>query len=364
VSESTLPVLLADRAAYKARLEAILPQVITGTTASANDIAAAAGFVLMYVAAIEGQNPVRPSTVIWMSAPLGESHRSDKDRRAYYKAAMRSERAVVELCQRWGTDHRPWYANNSREPLRDETFRTWAENGVLLSGAGVGTTSPGARYTLSRDFARLLDPGLTGDDLDAAINTWQDRHLSPTGRARAQRARAAVQAGSEVVVNLPGGQTRTLHTGLSSEILKGVIEQFAPVALRDPAVVFISQPGEKVEPVDGQLLQVLGLPIDQQRLLPDCLLADLAEDRDTLWLVEVVATDGPVTEERKATFLTWATQHGVRAVRCRFLTAFASRTAGPFKRLVPQLARGSYAWFLDEPDAVLSWEELAGGSEA
>ncbi len=335
----------------------MLPQSITGTTATCNEIAGAAALVLMYVGAVDGTNPVRPTTVTWASADL-TSHRSGEERRAYYSAAMRSERSVEKLCQSWGIDHKPWYAQNSREPLRDETFRAWADNGVLLTAAAVGTTSPGARYTFSGGFARLLDPALSGDALQQAIATWQASHLTPTGRARAQRTRSVADVGVGVAVSMPGGQTRTLRIGPSSEILKGVIEQFAAVALKDPAVVFISQSGEKVDPIDGALLARLGLPIDQQKLLPDCLMADLAEDRDTLWLVEIVASDGPVDEQRKASFLAWATNHGVRAEQCRFLTAFKSRTAGPFKKAIPQLARGSFAWFLDEPEAVLSWDDL------
>ncbi|HZD14495.1 MAG TPA: hypothetical protein VE196_05080 [Pseudonocardiaceae bacterium] len=62
---------------------------------------------------------------------------------------------------------------------------------------------------------------------------------------------------------------------------------------------------------------------------------------------------------RKQLFLRWATDHGVLAERCRFLTAFASRTSSEAKKALPRLARGTYAWFLDEPDGVLSWEDLA-----
>lgn len=353
-----LPALLDDRAAYKARLEQILPQWITGTTASANDIAAAVAFVLAYCGSLDGARPIRPSTVTWMRDGIA-AFRGDDDRRAYYTAAMRSKRAVEALCEEWGVvEARGWYADNTREPIRDETLRTWAENGALRIGAAVETTSPGARYTLAPEFAALLDPALQGDALEAAIEEWQKSHLSPTGRARAVRAHARAKAGEAVTVQLPGGGTRDLHPGTSSHIIRGVIEEFAPARLSDPAVIFISQSGEKINVVDDALLRRLGLPVDQQRLLPDLLLADLDPALDELWLVEVVATDGAIGDERKADLLDWATSHGVRSDRCRFLTGFASRTDPSFKRLLPRLARGSYAWFLDEPDGLLAWADL------
>jgi len=352
----SLPQLLADRNAYHERLHRILPASLTGTTATANDAAAAAAFVLMYVGAVDRRNAIRPTTIIWMSDAIA-SHRSDEQRVAYHAAATRSERAVKQLCEQWGISHAPWYATNSREQLRDETIRGWIDNGAVLVGSDIGTTSPGARYTFASGFAALFDPGLDGDTLVSAIVEWQRHHLTPTGRARAARARQTAQSQAGVVVNLPGGGTRLLHTGKASLILKGVIEDFT-ASLSDPAVVFISQSGEKVNVVDRALLDHLGLSVDVQRLLPDCLIADLAEDRDELWFVEVVYSDGPITEERRAAFVAWATGHGLREAQCRFLTAFESRTSRIFKNRLPLIARGTFVWFLDEPDGLLAWGDL------
>lgn len=152
------------------------------------------------------------------------------------------------------------------------------------------------RYPLATDFARLLDPALTGDELHQRVREWQDRNLTMPARLRTQRARDAARAGHAITVTLPGGGSRKLLPGQSSVILKGVIEEWTKM-LDDPVVVFISQSGEKVNVLDGQLLTVLGLSIDHQRFLPDCLIADLGHE--SLWLVEVVASAGPVTEERR-----------------------------------------------------------------
>ncbi|MFG2993722.1 BsuBI/PstI family type II restriction endonuclease [Streptomyces sp. NPDC048257] len=156
---------------------------------------------------------------------------------------------------------------------------------------------------------------------------------------------------------LPGAGTRTLHPGASSWILKGVVEKFA-ASLVEPNVLFISQPGEKVNLLDGKALKDMGLEVDQATLLPDCLMADLAPSRDEFWFIEVVASDGPVTEERRQALIDWATAHGLEAEKCRFLTAFESRTASEAKKSLPVLAHGSYAWFANEPDGLLSWDEL------
>ncbi|HYZ09745.1 MAG TPA: hypothetical protein VE709_14415 [Pseudonocardiaceae bacterium] len=146
----------------------------------------------------------------------------------------------------WGeADKTTWYATNIREGVRDETVPAWRRNGALIVDESVPATSSHGRYSLASDFAALLDPNLTGDDLEQNVRDWQDRHLTMTARLRAQRARDAARAGHAIVVLLPGGVARNLLPGQSRVILKGVIEEWTKL-LDDPVVVFISQSGEKV----------------------------------------------------------------------------------------------------------------------
>jgi BsuBI/PstI restriction endonuclease domain/BsuBI/PstI restriction endonuclease HTH domain len=350
----TLPALLPDRASYKMRLEEILPASVTGTTASCNEIAGAAAFTLMYVGAVEGERQVRPLMVTQMDSQTAML-RDDEDRLAWHRAAERSAKAIETLTESWGISSRqPWYAADSREGIRDETFRVWAANGALRVDESISTTSSKPRYSFTREFAALLDPALDGAALRAAIDKWQQGHLTPTARLRSQRQREQERRRSAVIVHLPDGGFRELLVGPSSDILKGVVEEFTRY-LSQPTVLFVSQPGEKVNVVDSELLRALRLPIDQQRLLPDALIVDLDPGRDEFWFVEVVATDGPVDDDRKARLLGWAVSSGLDPGRCRFLTAFASRTSREAKKALPTLARGTFAWFLTEPDALLFW---------
>jgi hypothetical protein len=353
----TLPALLPDRAAYKMRLEAILPASVTGTTASCNEIAGAAAFTLVYVGATGADRMARPMMVMQMDSQTA-MFRNDEDRLAWHRAAQRSARAIDALAASWGiTNRQPWYAADSREGIRDETFRVWVANGALLTDESISTTSSKSRYFLDPDFAALLDPALDGDALDEAIDAWQRTHLSATARLRARRLREQERRRNAVIVHLPDGGTRELLVGPSSDILKGVIEEFTGY-LAQPTVLFISQPGEKVNVVDSELLRTLRLSVDQQRLLPDALIVDLDPGRDEFWFVEVVATDGPVDDDRKKRLLGWAMVNGLDPGKCRFLTAFKSRTSAQAKKALPLLARNTFAWFLDEPDALLSWGDL------
>lgn len=92
----TLPALLPDRAAYKTRLEAILPAAVTGTTASCNEIAGAAAFTLMYVGAVGGERKARPLMVTQMDSQTA-MFRSDEDRLVWHRAAERGAKAILLL---------------------------------------------------------------------------------------------------------------------------------------------------------------------------------------------------------------------------------------------------------------------------
>ncbi|MFJ6945538.1 BsuBI/PstI family type II restriction endonuclease [Streptomyces wuyuanensis] len=327
-------------------------------TSTANRAASAIVFVAMYVGAIGDRKPIRPSTVTWMSDAVAE-RRSDADRRGYYRAAMTGEKAVEAFCDQIGvTRGKIWYANNSREPVRDESIDALINNGAVLNiRTDLSTNSPLARYVLNPDFAALFSPDLNDLEFGDAVARWRDAHLSVTGRRRAQLLRDPARNSESVSVTLPGADTRTLHPGPSSLILKGVAEEFSK-HLQQPNILFISQPGEKVNLLDGRDLEAMGIPVDQNSLLPDCLMADLDDGRDEVWFIEAVFSGGEITNERKASLLAWATSHGLRAEQCRFLSAFESRTHSEARRALSTLADGSFAWFRDEPGYVLAWDVI------
>jgi hypothetical protein len=74
--------------------------------------------------------------------------------------------------------------------------------------------------------------------------------------------------------------------------------------------------------------------------LPDAVIVDIDITPVTFWLVEVVATDGPVDEERRQKLRGWAAANSINPDHCRFLTAFASRSSAPARRRLKDLAAG------------------------
>lgn len=346
------------------RLELVFPKAAFDTALS-NPLAAWAVAAMLYVDAVvpafddvpDDATWARPATVVWMSDDAYA--RSDPASRAAWRAAAaRGKKHVEELMTGWGLRFVPKYGDNTREGVRDETWPKWAGEGAVRIKPGVKTTSSAGRWALTDAFADLFDPTLAGDPLLAQIEAFRDAHMTPGGKVKAHIARQRDNQEHAVDVALPGGVIRSLEPGEASVILKGVIEQWAPARLLDPVVLTISEPGDKVYTADAATIRSLGLEIDQTTLLPDALLADIGITPPEFWVVEAVATDGPIDDDRKRALLRWAVEQRIPEGSVQFLTAFGSRNAMPAKRRLKDIATGTFAWYADEPGRELAWYEL------
>ena len=112
----------------------------------------------------------------------------------------------------------------------------------------------------------------------------------------------------------------------------------------NPAVVWISESRKKVVEQDDKLLRLLGIKISPEKLLPDVILADTVGVELLFVFVEVVSTDGPIHEERRAALLKLITDAGFKPEQAAFVTAFQSRDHAAFKKTVASLAWSSFAW--------------------
>jgi hypothetical protein len=354
-----LPAIECER-----RLGLIFPRAAFDTVLS-NPLAAWSVVAMLYVDAIVpagGSVPddatwARPMTVAWMS-DAAYARDDAASRGAWTAAQAGGKNKVAALLARWGLPFEQRYADNSREGVRDETWPRWLDEGAVRLRPGVKTSSSAGRWALTDAFADLFDPELQDDALTDAIDAYRDEHMSPGGRVKALTARQRAEKTHAVSVTLPGGTVRQLEPGEASVILQGVIEEWAPVRLADPVVLTISEPGDKIYTADSQTIQRLGLAIDVTRLLPDALLVDIAADPPTFWVVEVVASDGPIDEERKRALLVWAARQNIPEGSLKFLTAFGSRAAPPARRRLKDLAAGTFAWYADEPARELAWYKL------
>lgn len=338
------------------RLPVIFPEGIEHRNYLIREMAAKTVFVMLYVGAVEGTDHwLRPDQVTKMT-DVQAAGTADSERLAWAKESLIPGK-MKDVAGRW-------YAQNTREPIRDETLRV----GLVLTGAviersGLPTTSAKPRYALSREFVALFDESISEEKALRKIKNWQLKHLSPGALARIQILKQGVVIGTEgvgILVTFPNGETRMMAAGESSVISKAVIEVFAPRFLKTPGVVFLSESGNKVVARDDKLAKSIGLDIRADRNLPDIILVDIGPKSPLIVFIEVVATDGAITQSRKDALLDIASQAGFNLKNVAFVSAFSDRRAGAYRKLASELTWGSFVWFRSEPDMILI---LRKGSE-
>jgi hypothetical protein len=323
------------------RLPLIFPEGTPHRQYCIRELAASTVFAMLYIGAVEGAGQyLGPKHVYRMTGE--QAARADDDAR----------RGYARTAETTGTR---WYADNTREPIRDETLREGlVPLGAVTGREDVATTSGKPRYALKADFAALLDPTLTGSALEKSVEAWQQANLSRGALARISIMRMGAAAGAAGIrVTFPNGETRQLGAGPSSVIAQAVIEVFAPGFLERPAVLWLSESANKVVARDDELAAAIGLQIEVDKNLPDLILADLGPSEPLLVFVEVVATDGAITARRKDVLLALTNAAGFRRSQVAFVTAYLDRDSPGFKKTVSALAWGSFAWFASEPDQIV-----------
>jgi hypothetical protein len=331
------------------RLPLIFPEGIENRVYCTRELAASTVFAAIYIGAVEGLEGVLGPVHVYRMTVEQAAESSYALRRAYAEN-IRAKRHVAG--QRW-------YADNTREPIRDETLRDGlVAVGAVIRREDLPTTSGAPRYILKADFAALFDPALADADLKSAIAAYQAKHLSAAALARVSIMLAGATASTSTVpVTFPNGLTRNLAPGPSSIISRAVVEVFAPRFLEQPAVLWLSESGNKVVVQDDKLAAKLGLNIEPGKNLPDLIIADVGGEHPLFVFVEVVATDGAMHQRRKAAMLALTDAAGFSRDHVAFLTAYAHREAAGYRKTVSQLAWGSLAWFAAEPDhLVIMWD--------
>lgn len=342
--------VLLNRDEVRARLLRIFPEGSPFRVNTTNPAAASTIFTALYIGAIAGRDQwLGPKHVYRMTEE--QALQITPEARAWYIAEIRRPKGEIP--------GRRWYQDNTREGIRDDTLREGlVAIGAVVELSGVPTTSSKPRYALTEAFAALFDADLQDEAFEAAITSWQSAALSAGAQARlAINRRGAGKAVDQVLVTFPNGETRHLKPGPSSEITKAVIEVFAPRFLREPVVLSISESGNKVITRDDELAKSIGLNIEADKNLPDAILVDLGPEHPLLVFVEVVATDGPISERRKTALEDLVTKAGFPTEHVAFVTAYLDRSAAPFKKTVNTLAWGSYAWFAAEPEGLIIFSD-------
>lgn len=340
------------------RLPLIFPEGTENRNDVINPISAKTIFVMFYAGAIEGSGRwIRPKQVAVMTD--AQAAMTDDDSRIQWTEDTLKSKVKIPPGR--------WYADTSREGVRDDCIKKGLiPLNAVIERKDLPTTSPKPRYAIRTDLAALFDENLTLSELDERIRQWQEQNLSTTALRRTTLLKGGHVAdpnGEAVYVNCPNGERRIMAPGDSSTISKAVIESFSERFLQKPALILLSESRKKIVFNDDEIAREIGININSAKILPDIILFDLGAsdpiNEALLLFVEVVATDGAITQQRKEQLLALAKEGGYDDRNIAFMTAFMDRNNKAYRKSVSKIAWGTFVWFMSEPDKIIHLNDCA-----
>ena len=231
----------------------------------------------------------------------------------------------------WARDnYAATYAPNTRETFRRQTMHQFRDAGLVLYNPDKpdrAVNSPASVYQLAPVALALLTKFGTGDWPEALAT-----YLAEKGKLAERYARERDM--QRIPVTIGNGETLSLSPVEHSELIRDIIEQFAPRFAPGSVLIYAGDTGEKLGFFDKDRLSDLGVTVDHHGKMPVVVLHYV--DRDWLLLVESVTSHGPVDAKRHAELmalfagssagLVYVTAFPTRAIMARYLTEIAWET--------------------------------------
>ena len=230
------------------------------------------------------------------------------------------------------------YAPNTRETFRRQTIHQFVAVGIALynpDNPGRPVNSPKAVYQIEPDTLALLRSFAT-----AAWSKNLAAYLENRTTLVAQYAREREM--QKLPVKLSTGEEIRLSPGNHSELIKAIIEGFAPRFAPGGVLVYAGDTGDKWGYFDKELLAKLGVVVDGHGKMPDVVL--YYPERGWLLLVESVTSHGPVDGKRHAEL---SELFAASTAGLVYVTAFPSRSV--MMRYLCEIAWETEVWCADAP---------------
>jgi hypothetical protein len=256
----------------------------------------------------------------------------------------------------WAREHYgKEYAPNTRETFRRQTMHQFCDAGVALYNPDKPdrpVNSPNAVYQIEPAALKLLrsfGKAQWHDDLTA--------YLAERETLVAMYAKEREQ--NRIPVEIAPGKKITLSPGEHSELIRAIIEDFAPRFAPGSALVYAGDTGDKWGYFDVALLMELGVAVDSHGKMPDVVLH--FTEKNWLLLVESVTSHGPVDGKRHAELAKLFAGSNAGLV---YVTAFPSRSI--MGRYLGDIAWETEVWVSDAPSHLIHFngERFLGPYEA
>ena len=193
----------------------------------------------------------------------------------------------------WAKEHyQKEYAPNTRETFRRQSMHQFIEAGICLYNPDKldrPVNSPKAVYQIEFNLLQVLQTYGTEQYM-----TMLQHYLSKRQTLAAMYAREREK--NMIPLKLKDGQTILLSAGEHSQLIKDIVIEFGARYVPGGSLVYAGDTGNKHGFFDIELLESLGVKLDNHGKLPDVVIYD--SEKNWLFLIEAVTSHGPVDHKR------------------------------------------------------------------
>ena len=234
------------------------------------------------------------------------------------------------------------YAPNTREMFRRQTMHQFCNAGLALYNPDQPdrpVNSPKAVYQIEPAALKLLRSFDTPK--------WR-RNLAVylAKRETLVTRYALAREQNRIPVKIAPGKEITLSPGKHSELIRDIIENFAPRFAPGSVLVYAGDTGDKWGYFDAAWLAELGVSVDTHGKMPDVILHFVKQN--WLLLVESVTSHGPVDGKRHAELAALFASSKAGLV---YVTAFPNRAI--MSRYLGEITWETEVWVADAPSHLI-----------
>lgn len=233
-------------------------------------------------------------------------------------------------------------SSGSYDDIRRKDLKLLVTAGIVVNSLPGSThNAPNRGYALHPAFAaaaRTYGTPLWDEELASVMEDYK------TLLERLSTERAM----SRVDIKVADGVTLSFGPGKHNELQKAIIEEFLPRYGYGAEVLYVGDAEDKGALYSEARLRDVGFFTLSHEELPD--VVAFSSDKDWLYVVEAVASSGPVDALRHARLAALLTD--VKCGGVIYVTAFRDR-GDVFRRFMPEISWETEVWVASDPDHLI-----------
>ena len=262
-----------------------------------------------------------------------------------WSASTAPLRGVTEMMNWMERYYGKTYAPNTRETIRRFTLHQFMDMGLVEHNPDDPARTVNSPNNVYQAHSALLEL-VHSRGSESWTTHLEDFLMALEARGRLRQRERDMEM---IPMTLPDGTELYLTPGGQNDLVKEIIEEFAPRFLPGGHVIYVGDAGASGRLFDDEYLSGPGVVLDEPGPMPDVIIHYV--ERDWLVVVEAVTSHGPVSTLRR---------NQLRDIfadcRCGiiYVTAFIDRSA--MRRYLPEIAWETEVWVADAPTHLIHFD--------